>query len=77
MCTQEYVYLLIFPISVFYKRDVKDTIYPGRVSPNLSHWVIGVFHSILRMETFIFSIGFLKDYMSTLLIFSIGLLDEF
>jgi hypothetical protein len=54
----------------FYKRDVKDMIYDESVSPILSHCIIGVFHSISRMETFIFSTGFLKDYKSTLLIFS-------
>jgi hypothetical protein len=29
---------------------VKDMIYAESVYPNLSHWVIGVFHSISRME---------------------------
>jgi hypothetical protein len=53
----------------FYKREVKDMIYVESVSPNLSHSVIEVFHNILRMETFIFPTGFLKDYKSTLLIF--------
>jgi hypothetical protein len=58
-----------FPHRGFYKRDVKHVIYAKSVSPNLSHWVIGVFHSISRMETFIFFTGFLKDYKSRLLIF--------
>jgi hypothetical protein len=42
----------------FYKRDVKDMIYIESASPNLSHWIIGVFHSISRTETFIFPTGF-------------------
>jgi hypothetical protein len=47
----------------FYKRDVKGMIYVGGVSPNLSHWVVGVFHSMSRMETFIFPTEFSKDYI--------------
>jgi hypothetical protein len=60
---------LDFSHNVFYKRDVKDMIYGKSASANLSHRVIGVFHSISIMETFIFSIGFLKYYKSTLLSF--------
>jgi hypothetical protein len=42
---------------------MKDMIYAESVSPNLFHWVIGVFHSISRIGTFIFFIGFLKGYI--------------
>jgi hypothetical protein len=62
MCTHEYVYLLIFLIRVFI-RKMWDMIYAESVSPNLSHWVIGVFPSISRMKTFIFFIWVLKDYI--------------
>jgi hypothetical protein len=41
-------------------RDTRDIKYAGGVSPNLSHWVVGVFHSISRMEPS-FPIGYLKD----------------
>jgi hypothetical protein len=62
----------------FYERDVKDMIYAKIVSPNLSHWVIRVFHNILRIKTFIFSTGFLKDYIGVhSSYFFTGFLDEF
>jgi hypothetical protein len=40
---------------------VKDMIYAESVSPNLSHRVVCVFHSISRMKNFIFPTGFLKN----------------
>jgi hypothetical protein len=43
-------------------------IYAKRVSPNLSHWVIGVFHNISRMEPSFFHQGFEGLYKSTLLV---------
>jgi hypothetical protein len=46
MCTQDDVYLLIFFIRVFYKRDKNDIYYASSVSPKLCQGVIGVFHSI-------------------------------
>jgi hypothetical protein len=34
MCTQEYIYLLIFPVG-FLQRDTRDIKYVGGVSPRL------------------------------------------
>jgi hypothetical protein len=45
MCTQDNVYLLIFPWG-FYKRDKKDIYYADSVSPELSHEGISVFLNI-------------------------------
>jgi hypothetical protein len=49
MCTQVYVYLLIFPTG-FLQRDVRDMKYANSVSPRLSHWVIGFFHNIIELH---------------------------
>jgi hypothetical protein len=68
---------LDFSHKCFYKRDVKDMIYAESVSHNLSHWVVGVFHSISRMKTLSFLTGFLKDYKSTLIFFPRGFLRSF
>jgi hypothetical protein len=57
MCTQIYVYFLIFPIR-FLQKDIIDIKYVNSVTPKLSHWIIGVFH---RIRSFIFSTGFLED----------------
>jgi hypothetical protein len=49
MCTRVYVYLLIFLIG-FLQRDIGDMKYIDSIPPKLSHWVIGVFHSITKLK---------------------------
>jgi hypothetical protein len=60
MCTQIYVYFLIFPIR-FLQKDIIDIKYVDSVTPKLSHWIIGVFHSITELDPSFFSTGFLED----------------
>jgi hypothetical protein len=57
MCTQIYVYFLIFLIR-FLQKDIIDIKYVDSVTPKLSHWIIGVFHSITELDPSFFPLGF-------------------
>jgi hypothetical protein len=52
---------LDFSHRVFTKRHWRHK-YANSVSPKLSHWAIGVFHSITGLHASFFSTRFLNDY---------------
>jgi hypothetical protein len=57
MCTQKYVYLLIF-LMRFLQRDIRDIRYADSVSPKLSYYVIRVFHGITKLDPLFFPLDF-------------------
>jgi hypothetical protein len=40
------------------QRDVRDIKYTGGISLNLSHWIVGAFHIIIKLEPLILPLDF-------------------
>jgi hypothetical protein len=63
-CAHKNISISLFFSWFFLQRDIRNIKYVGFISPNLSHWVVRLFHNRTRLEPSFFTLDFEGLYMS-------------